>query len=305
MGMENNSGKGLIFNIQRYAVQDGPGIRTTIFMKGCPLRCKWCSNPESQEPYPEIMTHDVRCIACHKCLEVCPVGAVSFSGEGREIDRERCNLCLQCAEVCPSKAIEHVGDYLTVDEVLKEVLADRVFYRNSGGGMTISGGEPLLQWQFVAELCRRAKEEDICTAIDTCGYAPWDIMEKVLKYVDLVLFDVKHMDSAKHKDGTGVDNEVILSNAKKTASLVETWIRVPLIPNFNDSNHDIQSIAEFSSSLHTRKVSILPYHELGSSKYAQLGTICPGDGTIPPSEEKVQSVRDRFESSGLKVEVGR
>jgi len=300
-----NNGKGLIFNIQKYAIHDGPGIRTSVFMKGCPLYCKWCSNPESQGAHPEIMAYDIRCIACHRCEEACPAGAVSFKEGTRQIDWGKCDNCLKCSGECPSKAIERVGNYLTVDEALKEVLADEVFYRNSGGGMTVSGGEPLLQWEFVAELCRRSQEKGIHTVLDTCGFASWNVMEKVLRHVDLVLFDVKHMDSTKHKQGTGVDNELIISNAGKTAALVRTWFRIPLIPGFNDSPEDLRKIAEFARNLHIEKVSLLPYHELGSSKYAKLGKTYSMDGVNPPDEEKLRTATAIFESHGLKVEKER
>ncbi|MDD5311614.1 MAG: glycyl-radical enzyme activating protein [Dehalococcoidia bacterium] len=300
-----NDGKGLIFNIQKYAIHDGPGIRTSVFMKGCPLYCKWCSNPESQRAHPEIMTYDIRCISCHRCEEICPVNAISFNEKRRQIDWEKCDNCFKCSGECPSKAIERIGNYLTVDEVLNEVLADEIFYRNSGGGMTVSGGEPLLQWEFVAELCRKAKEKGIHTVLDTCGFASWNVMEKVLKHVDLVLFDVKHMAATKHKEGTGVDNELIMSNAGKTAALVRTWFRVPLIPGFNDSPEDIRKIAEFARSLHIEKVSLLPYHELGSSKYAKIGKTYSMDGLIPTDEEKLKTATAIFESHGLKVEKER
>ncbi|MDD5127362.1 MAG: glycyl-radical enzyme activating protein [Dehalococcoidales bacterium] len=298
----NSDIKGLVFNTQSFAIQDGPGIRTTVFMKGCPLHCQWCSNPESQKAHPEIMTTDIKCISCRKCAGLCD--AISFNSKGRQIDRAKCNLCLKCAEVCPSKAIEQIGKYLTVDEVLKEVLRDEALYRNSGGGMTVSGGEPLLQPEFVTELCRRAKEKGIHTALDTCGYAPWAVMEKVLKYIDLVLFDVKHMDPAKHKKFTGVDNKLILSNLKKTVPMVRTWIRIPLIPGFNDSEDEVKEIAEFSASLKVDKVSVLPYHEFGSAKYAKLGNTYPMQGTASLGEDKVKSVVTSFQQYNLEVEVG-
>ena len=294
--------KGLVFNIQRYSIHDGPGIRTTVFMKGCPLSCKWCSNPESQKAHPEIMTYDVRCISCHKCEEICPAGAIFFTEEGRQINWQKCNLCLECAESCPSKAIERVGNYVTVEEVLKEVLTDETFYQNSGGGLTISGGEPLLQWEFVAELCKRAKEKGIHTVLDTCGYSPWGAMKAVLRHVDLVLFDIKHMERAKHKDGTGVDNRLVLTNARKTAALVRTWFRVPLITGFNDSIDNIRQTADFASALNIERVSILPYHELGSDKYSKLGRKYCMEKSVSPSSENCQTATRILESYGLKVD---
>jgi len=303
----NSKSEGLIFNIQRFAIHDGPGLGTTVFMKGCPLRCRWCSNPESWETYPEIMVHNIKCIAgCRKCLETCPSDAISFTtqGSGIEVDREKCDLCMKCVEVCPSRAIERVGNWMTVEEVLGQVLADKIFYQNSGGGLTISGGEPLLQGEFVTELCKQGKEEGIHITLDTSGYGSWIVMEKVLRYVDLVLFDIKHMDSMKHKEGTEVGNELILSNLKKTASLCRIWIRIPLIPKFNDSDWEIEEVTKFVSELNVEKVSILPYHEWGVSKYAKLGRVYQLAGTSLPIEEHLADIVKRIECSGLKVAVG-
>lgn len=299
-----SSDSGLIFNIQRFSIHDGPGIRTTVFMKGCPLKCKWCSNPESIATYPEIMTYDEKCLSCRKCLESCSVEAIFFSERGREIDRAKCNYCLQCAQVCPSGAIQRIGNYMTMDEVLKEVDSDLLFYQNSGGGMTVSGGEPLLQWEFVRELCRRCKEKGIPTALDTSGYVSWERMERVLEHVDLVLYDIKHTDTDKHKEGTGVDNELILKNAKKTAAKARTWLRVPLIPGYNDSDSDIRKLIEFALTIDIEKISILPYHEWGTPKYPRLATVYQMEGTPIPNEDCLNRVKDLVKVSGLPVTVG-
>lgn len=301
---ENNH-KGLVFNIQKFSIHDGPGIRTTVFMKGCSLACKWCSNPESINPNREIMMYDVRCIMCKKCVEACPVGAIVFTESGREIDWDKCDECLECARVCPSKAIECVGDYTTVDEVVKKVESDRIFYDNSNGGMTVSGGEPLVQSAFVEELLQKCKAKGIHTALDTSGNVPWQKIEGVLEHVDLVLMDIKHMDTGMHKKGTGADNEIILENAKKIAKRVRTWIRIPLIPDYNDSESNIKKVAEFASDIGAEKISVLSYHELGSSKYPKLGRIYTMEGTTPPKEEAVERVGKIIESYGLKVEIGR
>lgn len=305
MNLGENTDKGLVFNIQRFSIDDGPGIRTTVFLKGCPLQCTWCSNPESQESYPEIMTRDVRCIGCHSCMEVCPTDAISFSEEARQIDRNKCNLCMACVEVCPTGAIARVGTYVTVDEALKEVERDRVFYQNSGGGVTISGGEPLLQWEFARELSKRCKEKGIHVALDTAGDAPIENMERVLEYVDLVLYDIKHMDSNRHRKETGVGNERILENIRRVASIVRTWLRIPLIPNFNDSEQNIRESTEFAAKLDIGKVSILPYHRWGASKYEGLGRTYAAGETSPPSEECLAEIREMMESSGLEVTIGR
>jgi pyruvate formate lyase activating enzyme len=301
---ENNH-KGLVFNIQKFSLHDGPGIRTTVFMKGCSLACRWCSNPESMNRYREIMIYDVRCIGCKKCVEACPIGAIVFTERGREIDWDRCDNCLECARVCPSKAIECTGDYMTIDEVVKKVEDDRIFYENSNGGMTVSGGEALVQSKFVRELLKKCREKGIHTALDTTGNAPWQDIESVLEYVDLVLMDIKHMDTEMHKKGTSVGNELILGNARKIAKRVRIWIRIPLIPDYNDSEANIIRVAKFASDIAAEKVSVLPYHDLGSSKYPKLGRVYPMEGTTPPTEEAVERVRKTIESFGLEVEIGR
>jgi len=301
---ENNH-KGLVFNIQKFSLHDGPGIRTTVFMKGCSLACKWCSNPESMNRNQEIMTYDIRCIGCKKCVEACPIGAIIFTERGREIGWNKCDNCLECARVCPAKAIECTGQYMTVDEVAKKVEDDRTFYKNSNGGMTISGGEALVQSKFIRELLKKCRGKGIHTALDTTGNASWEEIERVLEHVDLVLVDIKHTDTEMHKKGTGVGNEIILENVEKIAARVRTWIRIPLIPDYNDSESNIKKVAGFASDIGAEKISVLPYHELGSSKYPKLGRVYPMDGTTPPTEEAVERVRKIIESYGLKVEIGR
>jgi pyruvate formate lyase activating enzyme len=274
-------------------------------MKGCPLRCKWCSNPESLKPCPEIMANDVKCILCGKCEEVCSAGAISCRDEARKIDWTKCDRCLECAQVCPSRAIEQSGTYMSVDEVFEQVERDRVFYRNSGGGVTASGGEALLQWEFVGELFRLCRERGIHTTLDTSGVAGFASIEKVLEHCDLVMFDIKHMDAKKHEESTGVGNQAILENAEKIASRVRTWLRMPLIPGYNDSETNIREFAGFAARIGVEKVSVLAYHEWGSSKYPKLGRVYPMEGTIPPDQDCLNRVTKMIESIGLKVEIGR
>lgn len=301
-----NDKKGLVFNIQRFSLHDGPGIRSTVFMKGCPLRCRWCSNPESWNPYPEIITHDIKCIRCGKCEQICPVGAITIDSESRKIDRAKCTLCLECAEVCPSGAISIVGEYMTVDEVLREVESDSLFYQHSGGGVTVSGGEPLVQWEFVYELLKACKEKGLHTALDTSGYSSWDRIERVLEYVDLVLFDIKHMDPKQHKKGTSKSNLLVLNNAAKIAARkMRLWLRVPLIPGYNDSRENIEKVAQFGIKIGAEKVSILPYHEWATQKYKQLGRRYSMRGVKPPEDEHVQRARELIEALGMEVGIGR
>lgn len=299
--------RALISNIQRYAIHDGPGIRTTIFLKGCPLRCQWCSNPEAIKPYHEITVRDLSCIKCWRCIESCPVGAITKRNESREIDRDKCNLCGECAEVCTTGAIELVGKYMSGEEVLREIEKDRLFYLNSGGGVTFSGGEPLDQAEFVVEVSRLCRQRGIHTTLDTTGYSPWPVLREVLNQTDLILYDIKHLDPVKHKEGTGTSNELILNNLQRTVEIVTTWLRIPIIPNFNDSELYIASLAAFIVKLpkgNIEKISLLPYHNWGEQKYERLGNRYAMTGIPASSEEHVYELKEIFDSYGLSVSVG-
>jgi pyruvate formate lyase activating enzyme len=298
--------KGVVFNIQKFSVQDGPGIRTTVFMKGCLLKCPWCSNPEGMRFVSEIMANDRKCIGCKKCVEVCPVNAISTDDTIRTIDWNLCINCLECAKVCPSHSIEIVGRHMTVDEVFKIVARDMPFYRNTSGGATVSGGEPLQQWQWVLEFFKTCKQEGLHTALDTTGYCKWEHMRRVLKYVDLILFDIKHMDSERCKETCGVSNELILENLVKAARICTIWLRVPLIPSYNDSETNLRMIAEIASKVVVDKVSLLPYHEYGKQKYKCLGReYCFNQAAIlKPDDETVIRSKALLESYGLEVTVG-
>lgn len=297
--------KGIVFNIQKFSVNDGPGIRTTVFMKGCPLDCVWCSNPESKSFKPELMVRDINCKRCGACVEACPQAAISITQKtGRVIHRDQCDQCLVCVDSCLYGALVRCGTNMTVKEVLDEVLQDRVFYKNSGGGITVSGGEPLSQSAFVGALLAACKDEGLHTALDTSGHAPWRNMEPVLAFVDLVLFDVKHLDSNEHRKATGVRNKTILENLKKAAKLKEVWFRVPLIPGYNDSEEHVKKIAVLGKEVGARKISLLPYHEGGRSKSTQLGIPYGFPERETPGETEVSHLKEMIEAMRLGVTVG-
>jgi pyruvate formate lyase activating enzyme len=298
--------KGLVFNIQRYSIHDGPGIRTTVFFKGCPLHCKWCSNPESISPKPEIMVREARCNGCRRCIEVCSPGALSLASTGLWLDREKCDLCQKCISACWEDAIEVAGQYMTLDEVVDECRRDEPFYRNSGGGVTLSGGEPLLQADFALALLERCKAAGYNTALDTCGQVAWSLLEKALGNSDIVLFDIKHLDADEHRDGTGADNKLILSNLEKAVGSGKSriWIRVPVIPGYNDSNEYVEKLAGKLRGMKAEKVSVLGYHEFGRPKYQSLGKAYQLSGRKPLDSTRLNEIVEIFKSAGLDATAG-
>lgn len=301
----NKKKKGLIFDIQRFAVHDGHGIRTLVFMKGCPLRCEWCSNPESQKRSPEIIFYEENCIGCGECVKACPFG--ELLKDNWPVDRDQCLACGKCVDVCYPEARKLVGRWMSVREVLDIALRDEVFYRNSGGGVTTGGGEPTYQAEFVAELLKECKEKGVHTAVETCGYASWERLHSIFRFTDLLLFDIKHMDTNTHREKTGVGNEKILINAEKAAKMVnEMIIRFPLIPKYNNSGENIHALGKFIKGKlpQVRRVDILPYHSMGESKSIALGRRYSLSGLEILSKEEIYRAKEILLSYGVQVVVG-
>lgn len=297
--------QGLIFNIQKYSIHDGPGIRTTVFFKGCPLDCWWCHNPESQKVERQLMFLPNKCIICRDCEKVCPTGAISFLNKGFNYNRSKCELCEKCAEICPSEALEFAGKKLNQEDVIKEIEKDKVFYEESGGGVTFSGGEPLVQIDFLDSLLTLAKKKGLHTTIDTCGYAPWENIKRIKDNVDLFLYDIKHMNNEKHKKYTGVSNELILDNLRKLAGEgKKIWVRIPIIPGINDDASNIKETCEFISSLNLRDVFILPYHNIAIDKYKRLEMEYKIPDIKNPDDKVMEGIAEKFKAYGLKVKIG-
>ena len=298
--------EGIVFDIERGAYHDGFGIRTVVFLKGCPLHCLWCSNPEGQSFSTDIAFYEEKCDGCGHCVEVCPEKAIS-SGSGKiRLDRDRCSFCGKCVDVCPSEAIKLIGTAYTPKEVLNEVLKDSVFYHKSGGGVTLSGGEPLAQPDFSEALLKTCKEMGLQTAIETCGSADWQSFERLLKYCDVVLYDFKCIDPEKHKNFTGVSNKRILENAIKVSKKgIPIIARIVLIPGLNDSKEDFLGLLRFLRRLKNIVcVDLLPYHKLGIVKYKRLGLKYALTDMEPPDELQVAEYRKHVESFGFKSSVG-
>lgn len=292
--------KGMVSNIQKFSTHDGPGIRTTVFLKSCPLRCKWCDNPETWQSRPVIMFVPIRCRECGKCVAVCPEGAISMDKENK-IDWQRCTTCLKCADACKYDALRRVGTEMTAEEVDKVVRGDEVFYRCSGGGVTISGGEPLVQPDFTAEIFRLCRKVGIHTALDTSGFGSAEDVAKVIRYVDLVLLDLKIMDPVEHIKITGVPNESILNNAKYMAGKTEVRISFPLVKGVNDSMDNLRAMAEFCKPLGIKAIDVEPLHKLAGQKYTFLGLESPFGSLEKMSDAEVEEVRNVFHSYGFET----
>ena len=268
--------RGVVFNIERYMVYDGPGIRTVVFLKGCPLRCLWCDNPESQRPGPELMVFQDKCIGCGRCLEICPSGAITATDtEKAVVDLSRCRASGTCAAVCPSEALLMSGRVMTSDEVVSEVLKDVVFFKRSSGGITLGGGEPTAQPEFAGDILKKCRKANIHTAIETCGCTSWETMATILQDTQLVYLDLKHMDSVEHVKLTGRSNDLILGNAQRILQLADNGrldviVRCTCVPGYNDSKENIANVAAFLAQSKVKRLELLRYHELGMPKYAVI-----------------------------------
>ncbi|WP_312952011.1 glycyl-radical enzyme activating protein [Superficieibacter sp.] len=296
--------EGVLFNIQRYSLHDGPGIRTIPFFKGCPLACKWCSNPESQRPQPELIYKKNDCIRCGKCIEVCPQNALSPSNPSF-VDRSRCVQCGECTKVCPTQALEMKGKRMTVNDVIRELQKEENLFRRSGGGVTLSGGEPLAQPEFARELLKACKAKGWHTAIETTGFTTKEVIEDVFPWIDLALTDIKAINPSVHEQNTGVNNSRILENLLRISFITKVIVRIPLVPGVNDNEEEIRSIAEFAKLMSgVDTIHLLPYHTFGENKYNLLGRIYPMGNTPSLAENKIENLKKMIESMGFHCHIG-
>jgi len=296
-----------VFDIKRFATSDGPGIRGLVFLKGCPLRCRWCANPESHDPSPEVIYHRARCVGCGQCIAACPAGAIRpDEAYGLVVDRTACRRCGECVDACVYGARERVGRTVSVSEVMRTVRRDRRYYDHSGGGVTLTGGEPLSQAGFAAELLAACKAEGVHTAIETSGFGPWESLASLLPHLDLLLYDLKHIDSERHRELTGEGNERILSNLKRAASACtgEITVRIPYVPGCNDDVAALAGLFEFVRGLpNVTGIEILPYHRLGTAKYAGLGLEYALCDLLPVEPHRLDHLVELGRRCGVSVRI--
>ena len=294
-----------VLNIYRMTTHNGPGIRTLIQFKGCPLHCLWCSTPESQRTEPELALYPAKCIQCGSCISACPLNAIEAESESIRIDRAVCDNCGKCSEVCCPEALKLLGRAMTVEEIMEEVRRDAVFYRHSGGGVTLSGGEPLLNPVFTGELLRALKQEGISAGADTCGHVSWEGLAPLLPYMDFFLWDLKHMNPVIHQELTGVSNELILSNARKVSERnIPLYIRIPVIPGCNDSVENIMAACAFALSLPSLvEIYLMPVHHLGKARYESLNRAYPIADDLHVPDRSLQELKQMIQSAGIRCSI--
>ena len=297
--------RGIIVQFERYAVHDGPGIRTVVYLKGCPLRCLWCHSPETQSGKSEVAIRGDRCIRCGTCVDTCEHGAVVDAGTYYDVERDVCALCAECAALCPTGARDVIGRAMTVDEVVAELERDTVFFDESGGGVTISGGEPLMQPEFVSALVEACRVRRLHTAVETCGAGDPEALARIAANTDLFLYDLKLMDDERHRRATGASNRVILENLERlVARRANVRVRFPLVPGVNDDESNVAALGAFVASLGLPGLDVLPYHRAGIAKYRRLGRTYPLPDVHPPSNGTLEAAVERLAGLGLTVHVG-
>ena len=286
--------QGTIFNFQSFSIHDGPGIRTTMFLKGCPLHCPGCSNPESINPAIQIKISPEKCRGCRKCSDICVSGALSRDNGKVRFEHILCTDCLACADVCESGCITKIGALISADEAIDKLLRDRPFYENTGGGVTISGGEPLFQHEFISDILSRLHKQGVHTAVDTSGFAGPEAFAGIIDNVDLFLFDIKHLDREKHRSIIGVDNEIILYNLRECAARTQVWTRTPLIPGFNDDLEVTDAIVDLAHEVGAQRCCFLPVHRWGEHKYSRLGLANPYEHIREFFPGELQIYKERY-----------
>ncbi|WP_130805880.1 trans-4-hydroxy-L-proline dehydratase activase [Senegalia massiliensis] len=297
--------KGIVMNIQKYSVHDGPGIRTTIFLKGCPLSCWWCHNPESQNFNFELMFFNDRCIGCGNCKYKCEQGAININNSVATTEDSKCILCGKCTDFCINEARNLVGKEFSAKELLKEIKKDEIFYEESGGGVTFSGGEPLLQIDFLEEMLRLCKEQDIHTTVDTSGYSDFKNFKRILDYTDLFLYDIKHLDDNMHKKYIGVSNKLIKENLIKLSELnANIFARIPIIKGINNDEKNIYEIIKFLKGINLEQINLLPYHKMGMEKYERIIKEYKLSGNEKPSKKNIDDLLLKFQQLNAKIKIG-